>query len=86
MEIHVAEPPVPEPSPFKDGIAIAKLRKCKLPDIDQIKFSLYKAIFVHELKQPDYRAKINFCNWLQQNVQDRVKDPQLLFIGHCQYT
>jgi hypothetical protein len=40
-----------------------------------IKFRPYKITVVHELKPPDYAAKIRFCNWLLQNVH-----PQLLFI------
>jgi hypothetical protein len=35
---------------------------------------------VHELKQSYYAARINFCSRLQQNVQGRVTDPQLLFV------
>jgi hypothetical protein len=35
---------------------------------------------MYEIKQPDYSARINFCNWLLQNVHDGVMDPQLLFI------
>jgi hypothetical protein len=34
----------------------------------------------HELNQPDYAARIHFCNWLLQNVHDGLMDPQLLFI------
>jgi hypothetical protein len=37
---------------------------------------------VHELKQPDYAARIRFCNWLLQNVHDGIVDPQLLFMTH----
>jgi hypothetical protein len=36
MEIHTAEPLVPEPSPSEVEIAIANLRSYKFPDIDQI--------------------------------------------------
>jgi hypothetical protein len=35
---------------------------------------------VHELKQPGYASEIYFCNWLLQNVQDGVMDPQQQFI------
>jgi hypothetical protein len=35
---------------------------------------------VHELKQPDFAARIGFCNWLLQNVHDGTVDPQLLFM------
>jgi hypothetical protein len=36
IEIHTAEPLVPEPSPFEVEIAIAKLKKYKLPGSNQI--------------------------------------------------
>jgi hypothetical protein len=29
-------------------------------------------ISVHELKRPDYEARIHFCNWLLQNVHDGI--------------
>jgi hypothetical protein len=35
---------------------------------------------VHELKQPDYAARIRFCNWLLQNVHDGIVGPQLQFM------
>jgi hypothetical protein len=31
-----------------------------------IKFRPYKITVVHELKQPDYAARIRLCNWLMQ--------------------
>jgi hypothetical protein len=34
MEIHAAEPLVPEPSPFEVGIVIAKLKTYKSPSTD----------------------------------------------------
>jgi hypothetical protein len=37
---------------------------------------------VHELKQPDFAARICFFNWLLQNVHDRIVDPQLLFMTY----
>jgi hypothetical protein len=45
-----------------------------------IKFCPYKIPVVHELKQPDFAARIRFCNWLLQNVHDGIVDPQLLFM------
>ncbi|PNF32668.1 hypothetical protein B7P43_G13122 [Cryptotermes secundus] len=45
-----------------------------------IKFCLYKITVVHELKQPDYAAKIRFCKWLLQNVHVGIVDAQLLFM------
>jgi hypothetical protein len=35
---------------------------------------------VYELKQPDYAARIRFCNRLLQNVHDGIVDPQFLFM------
>jgi hypothetical protein len=35
---------------------------------------------VHVLKQPDYAARIRFCNWLLQNVHDGIVDPQVLIM------
>jgi hypothetical protein len=36
IEIHTAEPLVPDPSPFEVEIALAKLKRYKLPVSDQI--------------------------------------------------
>jgi hypothetical protein len=35
---------------------------------------------VYELKQPDFAARIGFCNRLLQNVHDGIVDTQLLFM------
>jgi hypothetical protein len=35
IEMHTAEPLVPDPSPFEFEIANAKFKKCKLPGSDQ---------------------------------------------------
>jgi hypothetical protein len=43
IDIHKAESLVPEPSPTEIEIAIAKLKKCKSPDIDQIMGELIEA-------------------------------------------
>jgi hypothetical protein len=45
-----------------------------------IKHRPYKITVVHELKQPDFAARIHICNWLLQNVHDGILDPQLLFM------
>jgi hypothetical protein len=42
IEIHVAELLVPDPRPFEVEIAVAKLKKCKLPGGDQIPADLFK--------------------------------------------
>jgi hypothetical protein len=36
VEIHTAEPLVPEPSPFVVEIAIAELKRCRSPGTEQI--------------------------------------------------
>jgi hypothetical protein len=43
VEIHTAEPLVPEPSPFEVEIAIAKVERCKSPGSDQIPAELNQA-------------------------------------------
>jgi hypothetical protein len=43
MDIHIAEPLVPEPSPFAVGTATEKLEKYKLPGIDQIPSEMIQA-------------------------------------------
>jgi hypothetical protein len=43
LEIHTAEPLVTESSPSETEIAIAKLRRCKSPGIDQIAVELILA-------------------------------------------
>jgi hypothetical protein len=45
-----------------------------------LKFCLYRIIYIHELKQPDYATRIHFCSWLQQNLHDRIVNPLPLFI------
>jgi hypothetical protein len=46
----------------------------------KIKFHLYKVTVVDELQQPDYAARICFCNCLLQNTHNKIVDPQLLFM------
>jgi hypothetical protein len=43
MDIHMAEPLVPEPSIIKVEIAIGKLKSCKSPGINQILAKFIKA-------------------------------------------
>jgi hypothetical protein len=43
IEIYISEPLVPDPSPFKVEIAIAKLKKYKLPGSDQISAELIQS-------------------------------------------
>jgi hypothetical protein len=43
LKIHTAEPLVTQSSPFETGIAIAKLRRCRSPDIHQMAVELILA-------------------------------------------
>jgi hypothetical protein len=43
IEMHRAEPLVPEPSPFEVEIALTMLKRCVSPDSDQIPSELLKA-------------------------------------------
>jgi hypothetical protein len=43
IEIHTAEPLVPDPSPFEVEIAIVKLKRYKLPGSDEILVELIRA-------------------------------------------
>jgi hypothetical protein len=43
IEIHMAEPLVPDPSRLEVETAIAKLKKCKLPGSDEILSELIQA-------------------------------------------
>jgi len=43
MEIHTAEPLLPDPSAFEFELAVEKLKRHKLPSIDQIPAALIKA-------------------------------------------
>jgi hypothetical protein len=43
IEIHTAEPVVPDPSRFEVEIAIAKLKRYKLPGSDEIPAELIQA-------------------------------------------
>jgi hypothetical protein len=57
MEIHTAEPLVPDPKSFDFEIAIVKLKMCKLPGIDQSLAELIQAGgVVVALSQPDRAA------------------------------
>jgi hypothetical protein len=43
IEIHIAEPLVPDPSPFEVEISIAKLKRCMSVGSDQIPAKLIQA-------------------------------------------
>jgi hypothetical protein len=44
------------------------------------KFYPYKVMYIHELKQPDYVERINFCSRWLEDVHDEIIDPQLVFV------
>lgn len=46
-----------------------------------LKFRPYKQLFVQELKQADFAARIRFCNWFLGSVHDGNLDPQLMFMS-----
>jgi hypothetical protein len=55
MEIHTAEPLVSEPSPLEVEVAIAKLKKYKLPSIGQVVVDLSQTggeILCSEIHKP----------------------------------
>jgi hypothetical protein len=43
IEVHTADPLVPDPSPFEDEIALSKLKRYKSPGSDQILTELIQA-------------------------------------------
>jgi hypothetical protein len=63
----------------RPGLKTQPMNDCNLVLV-LVKFCPYKITIVHELKQPDYAARIRFCNWLLQNVHSVIVDPQLLFM------
>jgi hypothetical protein len=71
MEIHTAEPLVPEPSPSEVEIAIAKLKKYKLPGSDQIPAELIQA--GGETLQSEIHKLINSI-WSKEELPDQWKE------------
>jgi hypothetical protein len=67
IEIHTAEPLVPEPSPFEVEIAIAKLKKYKSPGSDQIPAELIQA--GGETLQSEIHKLINSI-WSEKELPD----------------
>jgi hypothetical protein len=68
IEIHTAEPSVPEPSPFEVEIAIAKLKMYKLPGSDQIPAELIQA--GGETLQSEIHKHINSI-WSKEELPDQ---------------
>jgi hypothetical protein len=71
IEIHSAEPLVPDLSPFEVEIAIAKLRRYISPDKDQIAAELIQA--GGETLQSETHKLIN-CIWNKEKLPDQWKE------------
>jgi hypothetical protein len=70
IEIHTAEPLVPEPSPFEVEIASAKLKKYKSPGSDQIPAELIQS--GGETLQSEIHKFINSI-WSKEELPDHWK-------------
>jgi hypothetical protein len=77
VEIHTAEPLVPEPSPLEAEIAIAKLKKYKSPDYDQIPAEVNQA--GGETLQSEIHKLINSI-WSKEELPDQWKESIIVSI------
>jgi hypothetical protein len=68
MEIHEAEPLVPDLTPLEVEVAIAKLKKYKLPVNDQILAELIQA--GNEILQSEIHKLINSI-WNKEELSDQ---------------
>jgi hypothetical protein len=68
IEIHTAEPLVPEPSPFEDETDIAKLKRYISPGSDKILAELNQAS--SEALRSEIRKLIN-SNWNKEQLTDQ---------------
>jgi hypothetical protein len=71
IEIHTAEPLISDPSPFEVEIAIAKLRRCKLPGSDEILAELIQA--GGEILWPEVEKRINSI-WNKEELPVQWKE------------
>jgi hypothetical protein len=71
IEIHRSEPLVPDPSPYKVEIAVAKLKRYKSPGSDQILAELIQA--GGETFQPEIHKLINSI-WNKEELPDQWKE------------
>jgi hypothetical protein len=71
IEIHTAEPIVPEPSPFEVKVAISELKTYKSPGSDQIPAELIQA--GGETLQFEIHRFIN-CIWSKEELPDQRKE------------
>jgi hypothetical protein len=72
IEIHTAEPLVPDPSPLEVEIAIAKLKRCISPGSDQIPVDLIEA--GDETLSSKIHKLINSI-WNKEKLPDQWKEP-----------
>jgi hypothetical protein len=77
IEIHTAEPLVPEPSPFEVEIAIEKLKKYKSPGSDQILGELIQA--GGETLQSEIHKLIKSI-WSKEELPDQWKESIIVSI------
>jgi hypothetical protein len=81
IEIHTAEPLVPDPSPFEVEADIAKLKRYKTPGSDQIPAELIQA--GGDILHSNIHKRITFI-WNKEKLPDRWKEyiiPQVLKQG-----
>jgi hypothetical protein len=71
IDIHTAEPRVPDPSPFEVEIATAKLKRYKSPDSDQIPAKLIQA--GDEILRSKVHKLINFI-WNKEEFPHHWKE------------
>jgi hypothetical protein len=71
IEIHTAEPVVPDPSTFEIKIAIAKLKRYKLPSSDQIPAERIQA--GGEILRSKIHKLLNFI-WNTEKLPDQWKE------------
>jgi hypothetical protein len=71
IEIHTAEPLVPDPSPFDVEIAIAKLKRYKSPGSNEILTELIQAR--HEILRSKIHKVINSI-WNKEELPDKWKE------------
>jgi hypothetical protein len=71
IEIHTAEPLVPDPSHFEFKIAIATLKRYKSPGSDQAPAELIQAEY--EILHSKIRKLVNFI-WNKKKFPDQLKE------------
>jgi hypothetical protein len=73
IEIHTAEPLVPDPSPFEVEIAIAKLKRYKSPGSDQIPAELIQA-GCEKLRSKIQKLITRNSMWNKEKLPDQWKE------------